>query len=132
MVANFSHFVFRKLALHLNSIGIIVMHGGLGTLDEVFEVLYRGKPTVMLGKEFWTPIMDSFQSIWYEAVIDVNLYELMLITDDEDEAVEEAVGGAQIAEHTGGRPCGVRRASMIVGHGARFARRASGCQVGRW
>jgi uncharacterized protein (TIGR00730 family) len=56
----FKHFNIRKLMLVKYSYAFIVMPGGYGTLDELFEVatlIQTGKlqdfPVVLMGREFW-------------------------------------------------------------------------------
>jgi uncharacterized protein (TIGR00730 family) len=77
--------------------GFVVMPGGFGTLDEMFEAitLIQTKkiakfPIILVGTEFWTGLMD-----WVKAVMidkfknaspeDLNLFK---IVDNEDEVVE--------------------------------------------
>jgi uncharacterized protein (TIGR00730 family) len=60
----FRYFFVRKLMLAKYSLGFIVMPGGFGTLDELFEVvtlIQTGKmknfPVVLVGKTYWQGLM---------------------------------------------------------------------------
>jgi hypothetical protein len=64
-VVTFRYFFVRKVMLVKYSYAFVVLPGGFGTLDEVFEtatLIQTGKidgfPIVMLGREFWQPLVD--------------------------------------------------------------------------
>ncbi|MFC2091298.1 LOG family protein, partial [Elusimicrobiota bacterium] len=59
-----NHFITRKHALYENSKGIIIMPGGVGTIDEMFAVWEQGIPFVFMNEAFWKPILDSFYRAW--------------------------------------------------------------------
>jgi uncharacterized protein (TIGR00730 family) len=66
----FEYFFVRKLMLRRYSQGFILMPGGLGTLDEIFEtatLIQCGKlerfPLVMMGVDYWQPIADSIKQV---------------------------------------------------------------------
>jgi uncharacterized protein (TIGR00730 family) len=61
----FRYFFVRKVMLVKHSVAFVVLPGGLGTLDEAFEVatlIQTGKlkkfPFVTMGKAFWKPLGD--------------------------------------------------------------------------
>ena len=61
----FSHFFVRKVMLVKYAIAFIIMPGGLGTLDELTEVLtlmqthkIRPFPVILFNSEFWTGFLD--------------------------------------------------------------------------
>src|SRR5581483_6508513 len=65
----FRHFFVRKVMLVKYSYGFIVMPGGLGTLDEVFETAtliqtrkIEDFPIVLVGRAFWEPLLDFLES----------------------------------------------------------------------
>src|SRR5690606_25042083 len=62
---NFEHFFIRKVMFIKYSQGFIVMPGGFGTLDELFEALTLiqtkkiGRfPLVLVGRQYWQGLMD--------------------------------------------------------------------------
>ena len=68
LVVTFRHFFIRKVMLVKYSQGFIALPGGFGTLDELFEaatLIQTGKvanfPVVLLGREFWQPIVDAMR-----------------------------------------------------------------------
>ncbi|MCM8820028.1 MAG: LOG family protein, partial [Candidatus Omnitrophica bacterium] len=85
---NFEHFITRKMALHNNCIGIIAFAGGFGTLDEVFEVWSRGRSLVLVGKDFWQPIIDTLQISLEKAGLLWTVKSWPLVTDKIKEALE--------------------------------------------
>src|SRR5712691_750720 len=61
----FRHFYVRKVMLVKYSYAFIALPGGFGTLDEIFEtavLIQTGKirefPLVIMGREFWQPLLD--------------------------------------------------------------------------
>jgi hypothetical protein len=61
----FRYFFVRKLMLLKYSYAFVALPGGFGTLDEIFETLVliqtgkvRGFPVILLGLEFWKPLVD--------------------------------------------------------------------------
>ena len=74
----------------------IALPGGLGTMDELFEVLtltQTGKihsvPIILVGKEFWTPLKNWIVDTMLEknAYISPQDLDLMPIVDDAEEIV---------------------------------------------
>ena len=91
----FRHFNVRKLMLVKYSYAFVVMPGGFGTLDELFEVatlIQNGKlcdfPVVLMGREFWEPIIGFFRDrlIARQTIDPVDL-ERIHISDEPDEVV---------------------------------------------
>jgi uncharacterized protein (TIGR00730 family) len=61
----FQHFVSRKAAFFMHSMAYIVLPGGFGTLDELFEALtlmQTGKvptgPVILVGSDFWSGLYE--------------------------------------------------------------------------
>jgi len=61
----FQHFVSRKATFFMHSLAYVVLPGGFGTLDELFEavtLMQTGKippgPVILVGTAFWTGLMD--------------------------------------------------------------------------
>jgi uncharacterized protein (TIGR00730 family) len=91
----FRHFFVRKLMLVKYSYAFIAMPGGLGTLDEIFEVAtliqtekIKQFPLVLMGREFWRPLMDFLSArLLTGGMIHSADYERFVVTDSPAEAV---------------------------------------------
>ena len=91
----FHYFFVRKVMLVKYSCAYIVLPGGLGTLDELFEaatLLQCGKigpfPLVLVGREFWRGMRDFLLFMVEQGVFGVEEVGFARITDSADEAVE--------------------------------------------
>lgn len=88
------HFFMRKWLMISYAQGIVVFPGGIGTLDELFEVLNlikTGKmakvPVILMGVNYWHFLLD-----WYEHAVDFALIKaeyrhMFKITDDVSEVI---------------------------------------------
>lgn len=94
---NFDYFFVRKVMFVKYSQGFIVMPGGFGTLDELFEavtLIQTNKidkfPIILVGKEFWTGLVEWIKDTLLEKAKNVSPEDLHLITvvDTADEAVD--------------------------------------------
>jgi len=92
----FNHFFVRKTMLVKYSYAFIVLPGGFGTFDEVFETLtliqtgkLRDFPVVLLGKEFWTPLWEDVivGRLIENKTISPKDLDLLFLTDSAEEAV---------------------------------------------
>jgi uncharacterized protein (TIGR00730 family) len=109
----FKYFHVRKHMLRKASSAILLMPGGLGTLDEIFEALtlmQTGKsehiPVVVMGRDFWTHLRDFMQrGLLDHGTISPNDLSLFTSTDDPAEAlkivraVARARRGGRTARH---------------------------------
>lgn len=92
----FEHFFVRKIMLIKYSYAFIVLPGGFGTLDEVFETLtliqtkkIRNFPIVMMGTDFWKPFRSLIEDkLLSEQTIDREDLFLLHFTDSCDEAIQ--------------------------------------------
>jgi uncharacterized protein (TIGR00730 family) len=91
----FQHFYIRKLMLVKYSYAFIALPGGFGTLDEIFEVAtliqtrkIQQFPVVLMGTEYWRPIIEFLQRLVAEHTIDPADATHIQITDSAEEAVE--------------------------------------------
>ncbi|QVQ54056.1 TIGR00730 family Rossman fold protein [Spiractinospora alimapuensis] len=92
----FRYFFVRKTMFVKYSQAFVVLPGGFGTLDELFEALtlvQTGKvtrfPVVLLGTSFWGGLVDWIrQSLLTEGMISPDDPDLVHLTDDPDEAVQ--------------------------------------------
>jgi len=101
----FEYFFVRKLMLTKYSKAFVVMPGGFGTLDEVFEtanLMQTGKleafPIVAIGARFWGELRGFVRdSLLKERTIDAQDLQLFRVTDSPEEAlawIREANGDA--------------------------------------
>jgi hypothetical protein len=92
---DFNYFFVRKVMLVKYSDAFIVMPGGFGTLDEVFEtavLIQTGKiekfPIIIMGREFWGPMREFIdKSLIAGGTISPEDMDLIHVTDDPDEAI---------------------------------------------
>ena len=94
---DFDYFFVRKVMFVKYSQGFVVMPGGFGTLDELFEaitLIQTGKidkfPIILVGKDYWSGLMDWIKSTLVEEFKTVSAKDLDLIdlVDTEDEVVD--------------------------------------------
>jgi len=93
---NFRYFFTRKTMFVKYAQGFIVLPGGMGTLDELFEAVtlvqtqkVTSFPIVLFGSQFWGGLLDWLRgpvlgagNVWTHDI------DLLQVTDDVDEAVE--------------------------------------------
>ena len=94
---NFDYFFVRKVMFVKYSQGFVVMPGGFGTLDELFEaitLIQTNKidkfPIILVGRDFWsglidwvrTTLLDSFQNI---SAGDIDILQ---VVDTAEEVIE--------------------------------------------
>nr|WP_233153401.1 TIGR00730 family Rossman fold protein [Kineosporia sp. R_H_3] len=103
MAVNFRYFFARKTMFVKYAQGFVVLPGGFGTLDELFEALVLVQthkvtefPIVLLGNGFWTGLLDWIRGPLVErGMISVPDLDLVRVTDDVDEAVEIMASSAE-------------------------------------
>lgn len=92
----FRYFFVRKLMLAKYSYGFVAAPGGIGTLDELFEIatLVQTKkmvnfPIVLFGKEYWKPMVDFLRTtLLANKAIQPEDIDHFFLTDDPKEAAE--------------------------------------------
>ena len=102
----FEHFFVRKVMLVKYSEAFVVMPGGFGTLDEVFEtatLMQTGKiesfPIVAMGGRFWGALNDFVKNaLLPEGTISPSDLDLLQTTDSIDEAIRIICKRAQVPE----------------------------------
>jgi uncharacterized protein (TIGR00730 family) len=92
---NFRYFFARKTMFVKYAQGFVVMPGGFGTLDELFEALtlvqtqkVTSFPVVLFDSDYWTGLVEWLRSVGLErGTISTADLETFAITDSADEAV---------------------------------------------
>ena len=93
---NHRYFFVRKVMFVKYAQAFVVMPGGFGTLDELFEVLTLVQtnkitkvPIILVGSEFWTDLKDWITTVMLEKENNISEKDLDLIpiTDDIEEVV---------------------------------------------
>lgn len=91
----FEHFFVRKVLLVKYSYAFVILPGGFGTMDELFETLTLVQtksvtmfPIVLFGKEFYSELWDMFENMHKAGTIAKEDLSLVLLTDSVDEAIE--------------------------------------------
>ncbi len=90
----FRHFFVRKVMLVKYSYAFVVMPGGLGTADELFEAAtliqtrkINDFPVVVFGRDYWRPLQKLLDEMVQAGTIAPEDLKLLLFTDSVDEAM---------------------------------------------
>jgi uncharacterized protein (TIGR00730 family) len=92
----FDHFFVRKVMFMKYSQGFIVLPGGFGTFDELFEAITLiqtdkiGRfPIVLVGRSYWTGLIDWVRDVMLKEEKNINEddMELFIIVDKAEDAV---------------------------------------------
>lgn len=92
---NFRYFFVRKTMFVKYTQGYVVLPGGIGTLDELFEAMTLVQtqkitrfPLVLLGTAYWQGLVDWMRGTQLaQGKISAADLDMMVLTDDVDEAV---------------------------------------------
>ncbi|MFN3756585.1 MAG: TIGR00730 family Rossman fold protein [Flavobacterium sp.] len=93
----FDYFFVRKVMFVKYSQGFVVMPGGFGTLDELFEAMTLiqtkkiGKfPIILVGSEFWGGLIHWIEEVLLKKYANISAFDMNLIqiVDTEDEVVD--------------------------------------------
>lgn len=92
---NIRYFFVRKVLLMKYSYGFIVMPGGIGTMDEMFEALtliqtkkIEDFPVVLMGTTYWQPLIEFLKQMVAAKTISETDLQLLLVTDSVPEAMQ--------------------------------------------
>ena len=93
---DFDYFFVRKVMFVKYSQGFVVMPGGFGTLDELFEAITLIQthkidrfPIILVGTEFWSGLMDWIKkTLISQGNISPQDIDLINLVDTEDEVLE--------------------------------------------
>lgn len=92
----FEFFFTRKVILRKNSVAYVLMPGGFGTMDEIFEVLtliqtgkLPARPVVCMGSDYWKHLGTFLRdTMLHVGTISPEDLELALVTDSTQEAID--------------------------------------------
>jgi uncharacterized protein (TIGR00730 family) len=95
VMTRFQHFFVRKVMLVRYSQSFIILPGGFGTMDEIFEtatLIQTGKvskfPIVLMGRDYWAGLIDFLRNRMVSCgTIDADDLDGLVICDDPAEAV---------------------------------------------
>jgi uncharacterized protein (TIGR00730 family) len=95
LIFEFHYFFMRKFWFAYLAKAVVVMPGGFGTLDELFELLTliqtnkirKHMPVVLFGSSYWAEIVD-FEALADHGMIDRADLDLFFRTDSVDEAYD--------------------------------------------
>lgn len=98
---DFRYFFARKTMFVKYAQGFIVLPGGLGTLDELFEAMVLVQtskvvqfPIVLVGTDFWGPLMDWLRDTMVEqGLVSPGDLDIVQLVDTAEEAVELVMQG---------------------------------------
>jgi len=101
----FHYFFTRKFWMAYQCMGLVVAPGGLGTCDELFELLTlrqtgkikRSLPIVLIGKKFWNDCINWSAFVEYGMISDTDTQQLHFC-DTADEAFKVLVEGIETME----------------------------------
>ncbi len=89
------YFFVRKWLLTHYACAFVLFPGGIGTVDELFEVLNLMKlkkmkkvPIVLVGTHYWKDLIEWYAHAFESELIDAPLQSTLVITDDVDEIVQ--------------------------------------------
>ncbi|MFT4679364.1 MAG: hypothetical protein ACI9RU_000093 [Litorivivens sp.] len=114
---NFKHFFVRKVLLVKYSSAFVIMPGGGGTLDELFETFtliqtgkIKGFPIVIVGVEYWKNIREQLELMKEESTISPEDLDLVYFTD----SIEDGIAHIREKLHRDFKP-GKLKPSWILG-----------------
>ena len=109
LIFEFHYFFMRKFWFAYLAKAVVVMPGGFGTLDELFELLTliqtrkirKHMPIVLFGSSYWTEIVN-FEALADHGMIDRADLDLLFRTDSVDEAYDYIT--KELGTHSLGTP----------------------------
>ena len=93
-VIKVNHFYVRRWLLIQYSLGFVIFPGGIGTMNELFDLLNDRKhnkvlamPIVLVDVAYWSPLIMWFkESALKQGYVDPDYLKLFVVTDDVQEA----------------------------------------------
>lgn len=101
---HFEYFNSRKASFFLHSLAYVVLPGGFGTLDELFEAVtliqtlkHPPAPIILVGTTFWGGLVDWIRDqLLSQGMIGPFDLDHLLVTDDLDEVIRNIQESIQI------------------------------------
>lgn len=93
----FDYFFVRKVVFVKYSQGFVVLPGGFGTMDELFEALtliqtnkINRRPVVLVGSDYWSGLIDWIKNVMLHQENNINEKDLDLfkVVDNADDAIK--------------------------------------------
>jgi len=92
----FRYFFVRKVMFVKYSVAFVILPGGFGTMDELFEALtliqthkIKPFPVYLLGKSYWSGLVDWLKNVMVkEGKISPEELDILHVVDDQQEIVE--------------------------------------------
>jgi len=93
---DYKYFFIRKVMFVKYAVAYVILPGGFGTMDELFEALtliqtrrIKAFPVILMGSEYWKGLFDWLrETMRRDNKISPDDLELLQIIDDPDEAVK--------------------------------------------
>jgi uncharacterized protein (TIGR00730 family) len=83
----FDYFFVRKVMFVKYAQGFVVLPGGFGTMDELFEALtliqtkkINHRPVVLIGKEYWQGLLDWLENSMLHMEHNISAFDMNLFT----------------------------------------------------
>ena len=100
---NFHYFFARKLMFVRYARAFVIMPGGFGTLDELFEALtliqtHRIKhfPVILVGSDFWNPLLEWIdRNLEDNGLISPGDKELLMVVDEPKQVCERVIRASE-------------------------------------
>jgi len=95
-VIEYKYFFIRKVMFVKYAVAYVILPGGFGTMDELFEALtliqtkrIKGFPVIMMGSEYWQGLLDWIKNtMLHNDKIEPADLEIIQVLDDPDEIVK--------------------------------------------
>ncbi|HST68119.1 MAG TPA: TIGR00730 family Rossman fold protein [Solirubrobacterales bacterium] len=108
----FHYFFARKLMFVRYARAFVIMPGGLGTLDELFEALtliqtHRIKhfPVILMGSAFWDPLLEWIdRALEDNGLISPGDKELLVVADEPHQVCEHVIRASEVQRARSGDP----------------------------
>lgn len=96
MQVDYKYFFIRKVMFVKYAVAYVIMPGGFGTMDELFEALtliqtrrIKSFPVIMMGSEYWSGLLDWLKNnMLSDGKISPADLDFMQIIDDPEEVVK--------------------------------------------